>query len=465
MDMKKTIYTIAAIAALSAAVSCTDSFFGQYPSNDITEGNFYRTEADFNQGVYSCYAKLKTQMSFYLTELGYRADEAYLESMAVSTQDRYDLDNFAERSTNGILSNVWDAWYNGIYRCNDVLDHMEGSSIKSAKMNQYRGECLFIRSWYNFTLYRVFGGVPLINRVVSPEESMQIGRCTDEQMLSRLEEDLKAAASLLPEKRPAEKARVTRIAAQALLAKVYLTWKKYPEAKAVLDEALKDPEFGLMSTTADAFSVANKMNKEIIFALCYNKTNDFGHGYWWSSNTDVEDDRHIPSAPSAALFDKASDNRWPLIHDYIKISGSVYAMPKWYDTYDATYTTQVGNDFPMIRYADVVLMQAEAIGLGGNIAAALPYLNRTRTRAGLTELTSADVANEAAFRKELADERGREFIYEGQRWFDLVRLGLAVDYFRSLGYSLDNHELVLPIPDKQIKIYNNDKVLWQNLGY
>lgn len=462
--MKKILYILSLGFLMACAVSCSNDFFGQYPSNNVTEGNFYQTEADFNQGVYACYAKLKTEMGFYRSELSYRADEADLESMAVSTQDRYDLDHFQQNSSNPILSAVWNAWYNGIYRCNDVLDHIKTTSLSSEKMDQYKGECLFIRSWYNFMLYKVFGGVPIISRVVSPVEAKRIARCTDSEMLECLETDLKEAIRLLPATRPAEKARVSKIAAQALLGKVYLTYKMYPEAEAVLSGALADSGYGLMPTTAAAFDVSNKMNKEIIFALCYNKSNSFGHGYWWSSNTSVEADRRIPTPQSRALFDEAKDNRWPLIHDFIKISSSVYAMPKWNDTYDATYTDQVGNDFPLIRYADVVLSYAEALGLGGRIPDAIPYLNQTRTRAGLDPLPDGPMSEEA-FRKELCDERGREFTYEGQRWFDLVRLGLAVDYFHSLGYAIDDHELIFPIPNDQIEIYNNTQVLWQNPGY
>ena len=115
---------------------------------------------------YSCYAKLKTMMSFHLTEIGYRSDENILESMAVSTQDRYDIDNFIETASNGILSDIWDAWYNGIYRCNDVLDHMNGVQIPN--YNKYRGECLFMRSWWYFNLYRTFGVVPIARTVVPP---------------------------------------------------------------------------------------------------------------------------------------------------------------------------------------------------------------------------------------------------------------------------------------------------------
>ena len=182
--MKKILYILSLGFLMACAVSCSNDFFGQYPSNNVTEGNFYQTEADFNQGVYACYAKLKTEMGFYRSELSYRADEADLESMAVSTQDRYDLDHFQQNSSNPILSAVWNAWYNGIYRCNEVLDHIKTTSLSSEKMDQYKGECLFIRSWYNFMLYKVFGGVPIISRVVSPVEAKGIARCTDSETRS-----------------------------------------------------------------------------------------------------------------------------------------------------------------------------------------------------------------------------------------------------------------------------------------
>lgn len=458
--MKKTLYIL---LSLIIAVSCSDAFFERYPANSITEGNHFQTDDDFYQSVVGCYYKLKTQMGFYVNELEYRSDECILESMAVSTQDRYDLDNFAEVESNGIVANIWDAWYNGIYRCNDLLDHAEGKDFPN--LPQYKAEALFIRSWFLFMLYQTFGPVPIPTRVLTPKESMELGRCTDDEMYVRLTTDLTAAIADLPAARPAQASRVSKIAAQALLARVYLWFKKYEEAKPILTAALADPNYGLMPTTGDAFDVSKKRNREILFALCYEKSIDQGHGYWHSSNTGVEADRRNPTPAFKAIYDKTKDNRFDLINGYVKISSSVYAMNKWMDTYDGTYTTIVGNDFPLIRYADLVLMNAEAIGLGGDIPNAIPELNRTRTRAGLNPLTTADVPDKATFIKELADERGREFALEGLRWFDLVRLGLAVDYFRSLGYTLDEHELVLPIPRAQLEIYNNTSVLWQNPGY
>ncbi len=459
----KTIIKIALTGTLLLSLaSCSDSFFEQYPSNNVTEGNFYKTDEDFNQGIYACYDKMKTQMAFYLNELAYRSDECYLESMAVSTQDRYDIDRFQEKSNNGIMKNIWNAWYNGIYRCNDVLGHMAGKTLVNG--DKYRGEALFLRSWWYFSLYRVFGGVPVTTTVVSPADAKNIARCSDEDMYNRLTEDLTEAIALLPEKRSKEVARVTKIAAQALLAKVYLTFGKYPEAQKVLEDAMTDTGYGLMATTAQVFDISNKMNKEIIFALYYNKTNDHGHGYWYSTNTNVLADVRNPTPEFKAIY-SADDNRLNLINTYTKITNSLYAMTKWMDTYDAQFTQQVGNDFPLLRYADVVLMYAEALGQQGNISGALTYLNKTRKRAGLAELTEAEVADKKAFIQELADERGREFALEGQRWFDLVRLDLAVDFFKARGYSVDSHNLLFPIPQDQIEIVNDKSILWQNPGF
>ena len=452
------IKSLIALAVLSLGlISCSDEFFEQYPSNNITEGNFYQTEDDFNQGVYACYAKLKTQSGFHITEVAHRSDECILKSMAVSTQDRYDIGHFAENASNGILSDIWNAWYNGIYRCNDVLDHMPKDV--SGKMAQYKAEALFLRSWWYFNLYRCFGGVPLAVKVETPADSKMLPRCTAEQMYQRLVEDLTFASENLPATRSAEVARVTKIAAQALLGKVHLTFGNYPDAEDILKTAMEDTNYGLMATTADAFDIANKgaKNKEFIFILYYNKTNDNGHGFWYSASTSVKEDIQNPTAEFKAIYDKSKDNRFTLIDDYVQISGSVYAMKKWNDTYDATYTTQVGNDFPHLRYADVVLMYAEALAQQNKVADACTYLNKTRTRAGLDAFSTTD---KAAFIRELANERGREFALEGQRWFDLVRLGLAEEVLGA-----DKNHLVFPIPNDQIEIVNNDQILWQNPGF
>lgn len=449
-------------AGLLGLVACGESFFEQYPSNNVTGANFWQTDDDFNQAVRGCYAKLKSETGFHLTELAYRSDECSLDAMATSTQNRYDFDHFAEVPTNGILLDVWNGWYNGIYRCNDVLDHLPGARIENADM--YRGECLFLRAWWYFNLYRTFGVVPLARNVVTAAEAKGIPRCTEEAMYELLTEDLAEAARLLPDSHGDEPARVTSMGAWTLLAKVYLTFGKASEARTALEEAMKNTSYEMQRTTRLAFDEERKMNPEIIFANYYNKTTGNGHGHWYGASTDVKKDIPNPTQTFKSLYDADRDNRLELVDTYYKIKKNVYAMLKWYDVFDKTYTKQVGNDFPHLRYADVVLMYAEALNELGD-ATAVDWLNVTRTRAGLDELSAADLPSKDAFRRELAAERGREFALEGQRWFDLVRLGLAVEYFRSLGYTLDSHNLIFPIPQSQIEIVNNPSILWQNPGY
>lgn len=251
--MKSTYYLLLGVAALGT-VSCSDSFFEQYPSNSVTENNYYITDDDFDQGVAACYHKLKTQMGYHLNELAYRSDECCKQAMTVSDASTYYFDHFEENSSNAIMSDIWNAWYNGIYRCNDVLDHLEGRE-ELPNYDKYRGEVLFMRSWWYFNLYRAFGGVPIAHKVVSPADAKTIRRCTDDEMYALLTGDLAEAARLLPASKGAEKARVTDIAAWTLLAKVYLTFGKPGEAKTALEEAMKNPNYGLVNTTADAFNV------------------------------------------------------------------------------------------------------------------------------------------------------------------------------------------------------------------
>ncbi|MCM1504386.1 MAG: RagB/SusD family nutrient uptake outer membrane protein [Muribaculum sp.] len=459
--MKLKYILMTGVLTAMSLTSCGDDFFEQYPSNSITEGNHYNTDDDFNQSVRGCYQRLKSATGFFLNELSYRSDECILESMATSTQDRYNLDNFVEDASNGICEDQWKNWYNAIYRCNDVLGHMNGRT-DLPNYDKYRGELLFLRSWFYFSLYRTFGVVPLTRTVATPSDAKLIPRCTKEEMLQLLSEDLKEAATLLPETRSAEVGRVTATAAYALLAKVYLTFDQPADAKNALDEAMKGSYYGMESTTARAFDVNNKMNKEIIFAVYYNKTNDQGHGLWYTSNTLVMADINNPTQAFKSIY-SADDNRLNLLTDYTPV-GNLYAIAKWYDTYDAVYTTVVGNDFPLIRYADVVLMYAEALA-STNLGDALTWLNKTRTRAGLAELTTAEVPDKTTFIKELANERGREFALEGQRWFDLVRLGLAIKTMSDLGYKIEDRNLLMPIPQSQLEIVNNDKILWQNPGF
>lgn len=449
-----------AVACL-LSTSCSDSFFDKVPSNQIVSSNFYKNESDFNLAVNGCYQRLKSEVGFFLYEVEYRGDANNLDAVAVSTQSRYDLDHFQDISTNTILSELWSEEYNCIYRCNAMLDKIDGVSFR--KQHQYKGEAKFIRAWCYFNLYRVFGGVPIADKVLSPSQAAGVRRATDDEMYSFLSTELKEAAELLPDSYSGEETgRATNCAANTLLGKVALTFHKYDDAKSALELAKMNSNFGLLGSTASVFDVKNKQNKEVIFAVRYNKAANLGHGAWYNTTNPADERNPRPELTSAY---SAEDNRAGLI-TYAKMStGNNYEMLKWYDTYDATYTTVTGNDFICLRYADVILMYAEALNELGSGKEALAYVNKIRTRAGIGEMTLDNASSQSEIRKAILDEDQREFALEGHRWFDLVRMGYAVEYFTKLGFQIDSHNLIMPIPNDQIEIVNNDAILWQNPGY
>ena len=129
----------------------------------------------------------------------------------------------------------------------------------------------------------------------------------------------------------------------------------------------------------------------------------------------------------------------------------------------------VGNDQILLRYADVLLMYAEALNEIGYDASeesvALKQLNDIRERAGISKLTSSNVPSKEAFKKAILDERQREFPYEGQRWFDLVRMGYAKQALRAEGIDIQDYQLLFPIPQTEIEKIGNSSILWQNPGY
>ena len=143
-------------------------------------------------------------------------------------------------------------------------------------------------------------------------------------------------------------------------------------------------------------------------------------------------------------------------------------MRKFYDTPDAS-TTQYGNDQILLRYADVLLMYAEALNEVGYDSSAdspaLQALNEVHTRAGLDPLNITDIPDQEAFRRAVCLERQKEFPYEGQRWFDLVRMGYAAEAVAAEGHAIQSYQLLFPIPNTELERINDTSLLWQNPGY
>lgn len=462
--MKK-ILVLASLATL-LMTSCGDSFFDLEPASSVTIDKVYKTASDYNVAVIGCYAKLQSQVNFYTECCEYRSDNLSLGAPTAGTQDRYDIDHFTEKPSNGILSSYWANFNNNVYRCNLLLDQIDGANFAENLKKQYKGEAMFIRALNYFNMYRIWGGVPATKHVVSAAEALKVARFSDEQMFDLIAGDLKEIVdnNYLPETySSADMGRATSGAAKALLGKVYLTFHKWTEAKDILSQLIG--KYQLVSPIAQVFNVDNKNNNEIIFAVHFNKEIEGeGHSYWYNL-TNASDDTNQTSSLLNTF--PTGDDRKDLI-TYVQVEKNVRLMNKFYDTKSPTFKT-VGNDQILLRYADVLLMYAEALNEiqydASEGSLALKYLNAVRQRAGISNLTVKQLPTQEKFRKGILVERQREFPYEGQRWFDLVRMGFAKSVMAENGVEIKDYQLLFPIPQQEIEKVGDKSILWQNPGY
>ena len=446
--------------------SCGDSFFDLEPASSVTIDKVYKTASDYNVAVIGCYAKLQSQVNFYTECCEYRSDNLSLGAPTAGTQDRYDIDHFTEKPSNGILSSYWANFNNNVYRCNLLLDQIDGANFAENLKKQYKGEAMFIRALNYFNMYRIWGGVPATKHVVSAAEALKVARYSDEQMFDLIAGDLKEIVdnNYLPETySSADMGRATSGAAKALLGKVYLTFHKWTEAKDILSQLIG--KYQLVSPIAQVFNVDNKNNNEIIFAVHFNKEIEGeGHSFWYNL-TNASDDTNQTSSLLNTF--PTGDARKDLI-TYVQVEKNVRLMNKFYDTKSPTFKT-VGNDQILLRYADVLLMYAEALNEiqydASEGSLALKYLNAVRQRAGISNLTAKQLPTQEKFRKSILVERQREFPYEGQRWFDLVRMGFAKSVMAENGVEIKDYQLLFPIPQQEIEKVGDKSILWQNPGY
>jgi hypothetical protein len=392
-----------------------------------------------------------------------------LPAPTTGTQDRYDIDKFQDKASNGILQDSWMNFNNTVHRCNMILDQIDEATIDETLKKQYKGEALFIRSLNYFNMYRTWGGVPTTRKTVSVAEALQIGRSSDAQMKELLTGDLQQILdeNMLPESYSGDNiGRITSGAARTLLGKVYLTFHNWDRARDALVPVID--KYTLQNKPADVFDVNRKMNSEIIFAVRFNKSvPGEGHGFW-NSVANLTDEKN-QTAELLSCYSDIKDKRKELI-TYVKVSGenSVCVPAKFLDTRDAT-TRNAGNDQIILRYADVLLMYAEALNeiaySNSPTSPALQYLNDVHTRAGLLPVDISTLPDKESFRKAILLERQQEFPYEGHRWFDLIRMDGNKEAMAANGHNIDDFQLLFPIPKSELERINNELLLWQNPGY
>jgi hypothetical protein len=463
-------------------VSCSD-FLQLQPEYQINENSFYKSAKDFETALVGSYAGLQGLHNTSIVNLGdLTTDNAEIKWTSPTIAET-ECDEMNPTASNDFLNNVWATCFATIARSNNILSRLDAVTLTDAQKNRYKGESLFLRAYSYFYLVRLFGNVPIVDVAFrSPNEIMNFDmtRRPVSDVFNLIIKDLTEASSLLNGISIPSKSQASVGAAKTLLGKVYLTNKQYDQAKTVLKEVIDLKTYSLNTDYKKLFTNGNDELPESIFEIKYLSGN-VGEGNSFSTIfTPARFDmaifpgnmqgsgRVLPTRQMANAYEPKDIRRTASIGDSVKLVTGKYEK-EIYGLKFVDFTTGIvgdgGINFTALRYADVLLMYAEALNETNGTVEAHTYINLVRARAGLPALSGLSKTD---FQLAMERERRVEFFLEGHRWFDLIRTGRALEvlnkYFKDngLSFTVAAHEVIMPIPLREIDI--NPK-LGQNPGY
>lgn len=468
----KMIPTTRVILALSTGLilaGCSEDFTLLSPISERNVESFYQTPTDFTVAINGAYSTLAGNGAYnrsYVLLHEMRSDNTMNGGGNTGLAEVFfRLAFFSELATASELSDPWTTAYQGIARANTILGRIDNLQDGAFK-DRIRGEALFIRSLFYYQLAVLWGNVPLqLEEVRSP--NVDVNQVSADVIYTQIASDLEVAQGLLPASYDAANlGRATSGAANTLLGLVYLTNGQKAEAATALRRVVSSGEYQLVDDYADLWGVQNENNIESVFELQY-KAGGTDTGSQFT-------DYYTPFGDGGGVG--AGNAPQVLSPDIEYIHSVQYGIPEndergfggtWGVAVENGDTTNVwvakwestpfgpgdaDNNFPVFRYADVLLMLAEALGEGGE---AYDLINQVRARAGVTPISAA---TPGTFEEKLLFERRLEFITEGKRWADLLRFGVAKPVMASFaplsaaGLTQADIRLLYPIPQREIDV-------------
>lgn len=480
--------------------SCSEDFLDLKPVGSLNSATFFTSETDVVEAVNGVYQGMRGVLGGLIIMSELRSDNSTVHYdkglRAGGNPEREGIDEIRDFSDNFIVGSFWNNTYHWIYRANTVLARIDEAVFDETLKARLGAECKFIRAFHYFNLVRLFGDVPLL---LLPERDISgaygIGRSAASEVYTQIIQDVEDAVSILPitydNTTNWEKGRITKGAALTLLGKVYLTQKKYSEAKAALEE-VATLGYALESNFADCFK--NKGGVESIFEFQYSVAasqsvlpviqpwvpRGIGTGSAWDVLTGLsggnEYSWNLPTKDFMSAIEPG-DNRKDVIFKFVTATVDGALIDVQYFNKWIPYLGE--SNFQVYRYADVLLMLAEIYNEQGDAGNAKDKLNQIRTRAGLANTTAN---TQAEIRLAIEKERRVELSSEGHRWFDLLRTDRAMDVMTAHGaiekadpsvlrnppysanaFDVQSFRLLYPIPNAEV--LKNPSVLTQNPGY
>jgi len=456
---------IFSIFILISFMSCSKEFTDLSPISERNTGSFYTSANDFEVALAGVYNTLLSQGVYneaiwIMNDL--RSDITFWDAGGLAAAIvRYD--DFEETTIDYVGRDSWIAHYKGIGRANSVIGRIEDVEMDASQKTRIVGEAKFLRSLLYYNLATTFGNVPLVlNEATSADDDKENVQVPIAQIYSQIAADLTEAESSLPS--TAKGGRATKGAAAALLGKVHLTQGDKTSAASALKRV---SGYSLVDNYTDLWGVENEFNKESIFEVSYESGYGvLGNLYTSAMNTELgatvtSGPRNFPTKSLISSYE-AGDTRFEASIAGIGSEAVGFAADGagWcikYGTTNPSTDNDGPNNWVVLRYADVLLMLAEALG---ESTESYGYINQVRARAGLGAISSSTAGT---FAEKLLQERKVELAFEGHRWPDLKRFGVAASVMSSDPRAIDiRGRLNLAIPQREMDI-NPDFV--QNPGY
>ncbi|MDP4286221.1 MAG: RagB/SusD family nutrient uptake outer membrane protein [Bacteroidota bacterium] len=489
-------------------MGCKKSFLNITPQHYTTEGNFYQTQDDFIQATNAVYGDMQNFiLSAHFLEEGRSDNTTYdnqLDQGSIGGGRQWGfMDQFIESSDASVISDAWTIIYQSIKDCNVPLSYLQNpgtinsSNIDPAIALRLQGELRFFRAYFHFIAVQYWGDVPLeLEPIATAEQAFALKRNPIADVYKAIIADAQFADSVLPANYTGSNiGRITSGSAKMLLANVYMTQHDYTNAKNELNAIVSSNQYHLLPNYADIFNPANKNNAESIFEVQFQdgtagEASNFiyqfapvgtrgtvfvGPGSGGGAN--------LPTLDMVNAYETNDLRKNVSVGSVIRGGNTVYYVKKYDHDSDPNFAT-TPDDWPVYRYADVLLLLAEAINEQGyQTGEPFDLLNQIRSRAGLDSLTQSDLPDQDTFRKALAHERRVELAFENHRWFDLLRTGTAISVMTAYGqieiahpttppssylpynsnsFVINQNKLLYPIPSNELNIDPNIK---QNPGY
>ncbi len=455
-------YAFALLALAGTLTACGDDFTLLAPESQRNAANFFDSPGDYEIAVNGIYDALQLNGTYggdYWMLMEMRSDNTDqgpdVTGLAAALAA---VNEFKELPTSEIVLNAWVDSYQGVARANLVLARLGDIPLPAGLRDRYEGEALFLRSLFYYNLAMAYGNITLILEATS-SPNQKINQVPASEVFAQLKTDLTRAATLLP---PTNPGRATAGSAQALLAKVLLVQGDKSGAATVL-RGLMDGRYRLLDDYEDLWQGRNENSAESIFEVQFKKGGiGEGNPLTTTFSPALQSNgayRNRPTMDMLEAYEAANDPRFDASMDTVyTTSAGDLTDARWVQKYDGIPFApgDADNNFIVLRYADVLLMLAEALGEGPE---AYGLINQVRDRAGMPDISAT---TPGSFEDKLLHERRVELAFENHRWFDLRRFGRESDVAANEA-AVTSVKKLFPIPQREID--TAPEVMKQNPEY